>query len=308
MRPKVAVVGSSNTDLVAFVERLPEQGETLIGHRFLQTPGGKGANQAVAAARLGAEVTFIARVGSDAFGRAACENFRREGILTDYIVQDSEAPSGVALIFVGARGENMIVVVPGANARLSPADVERAEEALRSAHVLLLQLETPLETVARALEIAAESGVTVLLNPAPACHLPPSLLSKVDWLTPNETEASALTGIPVMDWDFARRAGEALLEQGVKHVVVTIGERGALWVHPQGYEHIPGFLVQAVDTTAAGDAFSGALAVALAERQEPKAAIRFANAVAALSVTRPGAQASLPSREEVAQFLRNFSP
>ncbi len=301
MQPaRLVVVGSSNTDLIVRSDRLPQPGETVLGGDLITAPGGKGANQAVAAARLGAAVTFVARVGRDMFGEAALENFRREGLDTRYVIQDAAAPSGVALIVVGLDGQNLIAVAPGANGRLTPDDVAAARTAFAQAQVVLLQLETPIETVLAAAQAGRAAGVTVVLNPAPApaYPLPPALYAAVDILTPNETEASLLTGEPAPE-----AAAAALLNRGVRTVIVTLGEAGALIAtQPEDTRRVPGFQVHAVDTTAAGDAFNGGLGVALARGHPLDAAVRYANAVAALSVTKIGAQPSLPTAGDVAGF------
>lgn len=306
--PRIVVVGSSNTDLIAQVPRLPRRGETLLGGTFSIAPGGKGANQAVAAARLGAAVTLVARLGTDDFGSQALRSFEREGLDTRFIVRDADAPSGVALIFVGSEGENMIVVAPGANARLTPADVDRAAKAIAAAEVLLLQLETPLETVLHAARCAAAAGTPVILNPAPAQSLPAELLSHVAILTPNRTEVELLSGQPVADPAAALTAAQKLREQGVATVIVTLGAQGALWVAEAGSEIVPAPKVQALDTTAAGDAFNGALAVAFGEGQGLPEAVRFANAAGALATTKLGAQPSLPTRKEVEAFQGALPP
>jgi ribokinase len=295
---KIIVVGSSNTDLIVRAERLPRPGETVLGSDFFTAAGGKGANQAVAAARLGAATTFVARLGADAYGQAALHNFQQDGLETPYIKLDEGAPSGVALIVVDAAGHNLITVAPGANARLAPEDVETARPAFAEARVLLLQLETPLETVLAAARLGRANALTVILNPAPAQPLPPQIYSLVDILTPNETEAQLLTGESEPE-----NAAQKLLGWGVKTVIITLGEAGALCATSMDVERVPGFNVPVVDTTAAGDAFNGGLAVALARGEALPAAIRFANAVAALSVTKAGAQSSLPSAASVAQFL-----
>lgn len=306
--PRIVVIGSSNTDLIAQVPRLPQAGETLLGGTFSIAPGGKGANQAVAAARLGAAVTLVAQVGIDDFGSQALQNFEREGLDTRFIVRDEAAPSGVALIFVGGEGENMIVVVPGANAHLTPADVDRAAEAITSAEVLLLQLEIPLETVRYAARRAAAAGTRVILNPAPAQPLPAELLQSVSILTPNRREAELLSGQPAPDATAALAAAEKLRAQGVGTVVITLGAQGALWVGEASSGLVPAPSVQALDTTAAGDAFNGALAVALGEGRELQEAICFANAAGALATTRLGAQPSLPTRREVEALRSSLSP
>jgi len=297
--PKIVVVGSANTDMVIKADRIPAPGETVIGREFVMAPGGKGANQAVAAARLGAEVTFVARLGSDVFGDRAIAGYEQEGIDTTWIVRDPETASGVALIFVDEAGENSIAVASGANARLTPEDVERAHEAIASAHVLLVQLEVPLAAVSRAIELAHGAGVRVILNPAPAREVPASLLSQVSIATPNEHEIKVVVG----ESDRARSITK-MLDAGTQTVLVTLGAQGALWADKGQQERVPAFRVQAVDTTAAGDAFNGALAYALASELAMEEAIRYASAAAAIAVTRMGAQPSLPTRTEVEAFLR----
>jgi ribokinase len=306
-QPHLLVVGSSNTDLIVRAARIPQPGETILGGEFHTAAGGKGANQAVAAARAGGKVTFVARLGCDASGRAAFTGFRREGINTRFIVRDARTPSGIALITVNAHGQNSIAVAPGANARLSAADLRRAAPAIATADALLVQLETPLRAVTAAVKLAARNQVPVLLNPAPAQPLPDSLLRHLRLLTPNETEAEILTGVKVTGPDAALRAAIQLRARGVDTVIVTLGARGALVVSETVRRHVPGFKVRARDTTAAGDVFNGALAVALAERQELLAAVQFANAAAALSVTRLGAQPSAPWRSEIERFLSHRS-
>lgn len=304
MKPRVTVVGSANTDMIIKLARIPRPGETILGGEFATAAGGKGANQAVGAARAGAQVTFVARVGGDSLGDQAIQGYRRDGICVDYVFRDKQAPSGVALIFVAQDGENSIAVASGANAKLSPKDVLRAERAIAGSSVLLTQLETPLETVRAALLTAHKAGVPVILNPAPARPLPGSILKLVSILTPNETEAELLTGIRVKTEASVRQAAAVLLRRGVKSVVITLGSRGALIATAQGQELISGHKVKAVDTTAAGDIFNGALAVALAEGKELRDCVAFANAAAALSVTKFGAQPSAPKRSEILRFSR----
>jgi len=290
---KIVVVGSSNTDMVVKVPHLPAPGETVLGGEFVMAPGGKGANQAVAAARLGAEVTLVACIGEDIFGEQAAAGFRREGIDTRYLTRHPQAASGVALIAVDPAGENSIAVAPGANMHLSPDDVRAAAATIQAADGLLLQLEVPLETALAAAELAHQAGVRVILNPAPAPPSPPpaQLLACVDVLTPNESEVLKLADTPLGIEGAARQA----LASGVGAVVVTLGAQGALLV--------AGFRVQAVDTTAAGDAFNGGLAVALAEGKPLAEAVRFANACGALATTRLGAQPSLPTAQQVRRLL-----
>jgi ribokinase len=302
-RPKIVVVGSSNTDMVIKTGRIPTPGETVLGGEFYMVAGGKGANQAVAAARLGADVTFVARVGGDIFGETAIRNFEMDGIRTDFIVRDAAAASGVALIFVDESGENAISVASGANARLSPADVARAEPRIAEADVVVLQLEVPLETVQAAIDLAKQHGRRVLLNPAPAQEVPEALLRRVDVLTPNETEAEMLLGGRDAGLGGVAATAQALRTRGVETVIVTMGKEGVFVVGAEEEYHLPGRRVTAMDTTGAGDAFSGALACAWAGGLALRAALDFAIAASALSVTRMGAQSSLPTRDEVERFL-----
>ena len=304
MRTKsVVVIGSSNTDLIIRVPRIPRAGETLLGGEFMSAAGGKGANQAVGAARAGGRVVFIARLGRDAFGDRAVAGLRRAGVDVSCVSRDERAASGVALIFVARDGENSIAVAGGANAKLSPADVKQAAGVIRSATVLVAQLETPLATVISAALVAAKAGVPVILNPAPARALPNRLLKLISILTPNETEAELLTGIKVTGEAAAARACRKLRLRGVRTVILTLGARGAFLADVSGQQLVPGFKVKAVDTTAAGDIFNGALGVALAEGKALRDAVRFANAAAALSVTRLGAQPSAPARSEIERLL-----
>ncbi len=304
----VLVVGSSNTDMVIRVARVPRPGETVLGGEFSMAAGGKGANQAVAAARAGGRVRLVARVGDDVFGERAVRGFEADGIDVRFVARDGRAPSGVALINVAADGENSISVASGANALLSPDDVRRAEEAFDGADVLLLQLETPLETVRAAAAMASERGVPVILNPAPASPLDDDLLRRVAVLTPNESEAEQLAGIRVAGEDGAAEAAAALRARGPRFVVVTLGEKGCYAAGNDFEGFVPAFPVRAVDTTAAGDVFNGALAVALAEKRPVGEALRFASAAAAISVTRPGAQPSAPARAAIEEFLRRRPP
>ena len=300
----IVVVGSSNTDMIIRVPRIPQAGETLLGGEFLTAAGGKGANQAVGAARAGGKVTLIARVGRDQFGDQAIAGLRRDGIDVSCVFRDTRAASGVALIFVAEDGENSIAVAGGANAKLSPADVKKAARVIRSAALLMAQLETPLATVIAAAEAAVKAGVPVILNPAPARPLPNSLLKLISILTPNETEAELLTGIEVTDEAAAAKACARLRSRGVRTVILTLGPRGAFLAEANRQQLVPGFKVKAVDSTAAGDIFNGALSVALAEGKTLLDAVRFANAAGALSVTLLGAQPSAPTRADVEKFLR----
>jgi ribokinase len=301
MNPKVVVVGSANTDMVVQVEDIPRLGETVLGGKFVNAQGGKGANQAVAAARLGAEVTFITRLGRDAFGKSSEAAYQVEGINTDFIIWDDDAPSGVALIMVNRNGENIIAVAPGANGRLSSTDVQAAESVFQNADAVLVQLEIPLDAVQTAVDLAHRYQARVILNPAPAIYLPDPILRSVDFLTPNENELAILTGtLSIEQWNAAREFTELI---GVQALIVTVGAKGA-WVITEGTEHlVPGFPVKAVDSVAAGDAFNGALAVALSRGEDLLGAVRYANAVGALSVTQAGAQPSLPTSDQVRNFM-----
>jgi ribokinase len=302
-RARIVVIGSSNTDLVVQTDRIPAPGETVLGGDLVMTAGGKGANQAVAAARLGAEVVFVARLGQDAFGDSAISAISSAGVITEYIRRDLDAPSGVALIAVDSNGQNSIVVAPGANARLSPADVDFALPAIESSDAILLQLEIPLDTVRHAIQLGAKLGKRVILNPAPATQLPAGFLDGVHLITPNEHEAVGLLGLSMHDGFDAGDTAKRLLGLGVNSVVVTLGARGAIAATQSEKHSIEGFTVQAVDTTAAGDCFTGALAVGLAEGMDLPAACRFASHAAAISVTRLGAQASMPARAETEAIL-----
>jgi ribokinase len=303
MGNKIVVVGSSNTDMIVKLPHLPKPGETVSGGAFSTAAGGKGANQAVAAARAGADVGFVARVGEDSFGEQAIAGFVGDGIDVKHVTRNPAAPSGVALIFVDDAGENCIAVAPGANAELTPKDVEAAEELITKADVVVMQLETPIETVARAAALASQHGVRVILNPAPAQPLSDEILANVSILTPNESEAEMLTGIQVADDEGAAAAARALVARGVDTVILTLGSRGAFVFESESGELVPSFEVQAVDTTAAGDVFNGSLAVGLSEGMPLTGAVRFANAAAALSVTKLGAQPSAPTRSEIDAFL-----
>ncbi|WP_439556673.1 ribokinase [Dyadobacter sp.] len=296
----IYVVGSSNTDMVVKSERLPAMGETVIGGDFLMTPGGKGANQAVAAARLGGNVTFICKVGNDLFGTQAMQQFRREQIHTDFVLTDDTAPSGVALINVDQNGQNCITVAPGANNQLTPADAELGLTAISAEDILLVQLEIPLETVETAIAAAHQKGAKIILNPAPAQNLPAAIYPDIYLITPNETEAELLTGIPVSDPASIEQAAEILLGKGCNNVIITLGRKGAYLRTAESSAWIASPEVNAMDTTAAGDCFNGAIAVALSENMPLSNAVKFATRAAAISVTRMGAQSAMPYRNEIA--------
>ncbi len=297
----IVVIGSLNMDLVAKTERLPLTGETVTGAQFFTVPGGKGANQAVAAGRLGAKTAMVGLVGSDAFGAQLLTSLRESQVEVSHVAV-SDAPTGVALIEVDAAGKNRIVVAPGANHSVSPERVEAAAELIRQAKLVLIQLELPLETVQRAVELASAAGVKVVLDPAPSRPLPGELLSRVDLLTPNEHEAADLLGMGSIDHANVRQAAEALRGLGPKGVILKLGAGGA-YLLAEGYDLlIPGYQVRATDTTAAGDTFAGALGRALARGIDLPDAVRFAHAAAAISVTRLGAQTSMPWLSEVERF------
>jgi ribokinase len=304
-KPKVVVVGSSNTDMIIKLDKIPAPGETVIGGQFSTAAGGKGANQAVAAARAGADVDFIACVGNDMFGQQAIDGFVADQINVNYILKDDKAASGVAFIFVDKKGENSIAVASGANYELMPEHIENSKEALMNAQILVMQLETPIETVTTAAQVANENGIKIILNPAPAQPLSDELLRNISILTPNESEAELLTGIKVEDDVSAGKAAGILLEKGLESVLITLGPRGVFLATADMKKMVPGFTVEAVDTTAAGDVFNGALAVALSENKSMEEAIRFANAAGALAVTKLGAQPSAPNRNEIENFLKS---
>ncbi|WP_240612924.1 ribokinase [Chitinophaga parva] len=297
---KVLVVGSSNTDMVVKTERLPAAGETLLGGAFFMNAGGKGANQAVAAARLGASVTFIGKTGNDVFGEQTRQLLSKEGIDTRHLLTDPVLPSGVALITVNAAGENCIVVASGANGNLMPEDMPDIRTVLEACDIVVLQLEIPLETVIYVAKEASRMGKKVILNPAPARVLPPGLLPFVFLITPNETEAQVISGIDTAGEEGVLAAARKLADMGSEHVIITRGGKGALIYSGGVFEWIAPVPVKAVDTTAAGDVFTGALAVRLAEGSSLLSAALFAASAAAISVTRQGALTSAPYREEIA--------
>jgi len=304
--PRICVIGSANVDHTLALPRLPRPGETVSGGTLLTNLGGKGANQAVAARKLGAEVRMLGAVGEDGPGREIRERLDAAGIDVTGIVAVPDAATGTALIFVDAEGRNQIGVAPGANHRLTVEMLRPYEGAIAWADVVVCQLETPLPVVRWALEEAHRHGVRAILNPAPVRELPDDLLGLVAYLTPNEGEAAALAGIPIGDMDSAREAGRRLLERGAATVIVTLGGEGALVCQRDRIVHFPAFPVAVVDTTAAGDAFNGALAVGLAAGGTLEEAVPLAGAAAALTCTRRGAQDSLPERAEVERFLRSL--
>lgn len=296
---KILIVGSSNTDMVIKTNNFPAPGETILGGRFLMNAGGKGANQAVAAARLGGMVTFVGKIGDDIFGKQAVQQLEDEGINVDYVAVDPENPSGVALITVDRKGENSIVVAPGSNGTLSASDFDKAIAELENSEFVLMQLEIPIPTVEHIAGLAAQNHKKVVLNPAPAAVLTDELLKNLYVITPNETEAELLTGIKVTDKQSALKAASVLHQKGVEIVIITLGASGAFLLANGKSEIIGAPKVEAIDTTAAGDTFSGALVVALSEGKTIQESIAFANKAASISVTRIGAQSSVPFRKEL---------
>lgn len=303
MPKKIVVVGSSNTDMIIQVKKIPKPGETVIGGKFSMAAGGKGANQAIAAVRAGGNVTFVSRIGKDMFGDSSLKNFAKDGLNVDNIIRDSDKPSGVALIFVDAKGENSIAVASGANAKLSSIDIDNLRDVISSANILLMQLEIPMETIEAAAQVAFENNVKIILNPAPTQPLNDNLLKKISVITPNETEIEMLTGVPVKNEEDAERAAKILTDKGIGVVIITLGSSGAFVFSNTFKGLVPSYKVKAVDTTAAGDVFNGAFAVALSENKNIKEAVIFANAAAAISVTRLGAQASVPYKKEIYNLL-----
>jgi len=299
MSSKIVVVGSTNMDMVVKTTHIPVPGETVLGGTFLMNPGGKGANQAVAAARLGGDVAFIAKIGNDIFGRQSAQLFDEEEINGEGILSDTDYPSGIALITVDEAGENSIVVAPGANAQLRPDDVVNRLKTYPKKTILLLQLEIPLDTVVSTVRCAHERGIFVMVNPAPVNPRITDFFSFIDLLTPNMKEAEMLSGIAIHDVETAKTAALMLQEKGLRQVIVTLGKLGAVIVDEEGVEHVSTPVVKTIDTTAAGDVFNGALAVYLSENRPLREAVRFACRAAAIAVTRLGAQSSIPYRNEV---------
>ena len=299
---KIVVVGSSNTDMVVKVPHIPAPGETVLGSELLTIPGGKGANQAVGAARAGGDVVFIACVSDDTFGKESIENYKKDGIETSFIKIKPGLHSGVALINVAADGENSIAVAPGANSHLLPEDIIKARDAFAGAGAVLTQLEIPMETVSTVASIAGEFGVPMILNPAPGAKLTQDLLKKISIITPNETEAALLTGTKEVNDDTIPVMAKKLYDLGIETVIITLGSRGVYLLDSEFQGMIPGYRVKAVDTTAAGDVFNGALATALSGKKTVREAIDFAQRAAAISVTRMGAQPSAPKLDEINDY------
>lgn len=300
----IVVLGSFMMDLAVHAPRVPESGETIIGNSFLRSPGGKGANQAVAMARLGSDVSMIGKLGRDLFGDEFLTLLEKEKIQHDCVLLDKELPTGVGSIILDKHGNNRIVVVPGANLNYKTEELETCAHVIKNADLLVVQLEMDIRTIVKAVDLAHQSNVPVILNPAPAQELSHELLQKVTYLTPNETETEILTGIKVIGVDEAKKAAHILHAKGVDHVVITLGEKGALLSTPTNAEHIPGYQVQPIDTVAAGDAFNGALAFGIVNGESLEDSVAFANAVGALTVTNKGAIPSLPTYGEVKEFMK----
>ncbi len=295
---KLVVIGSANTDMVIKAEKLPLPGETILGGTFFMNAGGKGANQAVAAARLGGDVTLVAKVGNDIFGKGTIEGLKSENINTNFVLVDDGVPSGTALIMLNEEGENCIMVAPGANANLLPGDIDLVKN-LHEAEIILMQLEIPMETILSVVKNAKINGQKIIINPAPAQVLENEILNGLFLLTPNEIEATILTGINVEDEVTASGAADIFLSKGVQHVIITLGKQGAYFKSNELEFSVKAPIVKAMDSTAAGDTFIGALSVAVTEKMDWKKAVEFAVQAAAISVTRLGAQASVPYRNEI---------
>ena len=305
MSSKILVIGSSNTDMIIKMKTMPKPGETVIGGKFSTAAGGKGANQAVAAARAGGSVKFIGKVGPDIFGETALKGFIKDGLNVEHVIKDPVEPSGVALIFIDENAENSIAVASGANAMLCPQDIMDCKNIIANSEILVMQLETPIDTIETAAKIAFENNVKVILNPAPAQKLNKELLKYITIITPNELEAELLVGFPITNEKDAERAAKVLKEMDINTVIVTLGSKGAFIFSNSFNGMVPAFSVKAIDTTAAGDVFNGALAVAIAEGKNMNDAVVFANAAAALSVTKMGAQSSAPKRKDIEDLILN---
>lgn len=302
-KPKIIVIGSSNTDLIVKSPRIPSPGETILGGEYSSVQGGKGANQAVAVARAGGNVTFVARVGKDELGEKAIEAYKKDGIHTDHIIIDEDDPTGVALINISADGENSISVASGANANLSPHDIEKLEAVIAKHDLILLQLEIPKESVEKAIDIAHKHGVKIILNPAPAASISTDALSKVDVITPNETETALITGTEIKTDQEIINAASSIKNFGVNSVVITLGSRGVYFQNHLAKGFVCGLKAKAIDTTAAGDTFNGYLAVGLASRLKLQDVINLGNAAASLSVRKFGAQTSIPFMQDTKELL-----
>ena len=301
---KITVIGSANTEMIFRAPAIPAAGETILGSSFSISPGGRGVNQAIAAARAGGTVVFIGRTGNDIFGDQVIKVLQQEGINTDYLIKDDSLPSGISSIILNARGEPGITVTPGANSNLSENDLLQAKDAISSADIVLLQLDIPIKTIKFAADFARSSGVRVILNPSPALPVSNELLKLISILTPDSSQAEILTGIKITDERSAELAGRILLERGFNRVIITLPSKGAMVIDNGGAEHVPGFRMNTVDTSAANDVFNGNLAVGLAEGKNFYEAVLFANAAAALSASRSGTLPSIPARNEILEVLK----
>lgn len=299
----ILIIGSVNMDLVVRINRFPNRGETILSKNFQMFPGGKGANQAVCCAKLGARTSFIGKIGRDQFGEKLNISMRNNGVYLDNLIIDEKLNTGIAIITVDDSGQNEIIVVSGSNMNLLPEEISNRKKFFTETSVVLSQLEIPIETVIKTAEFSNENNVFFILNPAPACKLPEKLLKRIDFLTPNETELELLSGISVKDIKTTEEAAKSLLKKGVKNIIVTLGAKGAFYVSNDYAELFPAYKVNAVDSTAAGDAFNGAFAFALSNGESISDAINFANKVASISVTRMGAQSSMPDKDELKQFV-----
>jgi ribokinase len=306
MTKEIVVIGSLNMDMVVRVQRRPDKGETVLGQDFMMSPGGKGANQAYSASKLGGHVTMIGCLGDDVFAETLKEKLLEGGVDTNEIIVTDKAKSGTAFISIDQDGDNSIIVAPGANQELTTSFIKEKEEVIKHAKLLILQLEIPIESVLEAVLIARKHNVPVLLDPAPVCELPDELLRNIDYITPNQVEIYHLTGIEVTDVKSAQVAAIKLIEKGVKTVFAKMGEKGVAVINSNRTSYVEGYKVNVVDTTAAGDSFAGAVGLALVKGMDEWEAAHFGNAVGALTVTRPGAQASIPTREEVDEFIKNI--
>lgn len=295
---KICVIGSLNMDLVVNVDEMPKKGQTLIGSKFKEIPGGKGANQAVAASRLGGDVYMIGKVGNDGFGQSLLKQLKADKVKTDY-VQIEKGPSGVALITVDKNAENAIVVSPGANFELTESDIDKCIDAIKESSIVVIQLETPIDTIKYALEKSKELGKFTILNPAPAVKLSDDIIKNVDLLTPNETELEILSGVKIEKEDDIKKAANVMIQKGVKQLIVTLGSKGSLYLDKDKIEFKKSYKVEAVDTTAAGDSYTGALSVAFSQGKDIDEAMDFASKVGALCVTNIGAQTSIPNLYDV---------
>lgn len=301
---KIVVIGSFMMDLVVTTSRAPMNGETIIGNSFNRYPGGKGANQAVTASRLGGNTTFIGKVGSDLFGKEAINTLSREKVNIDNLLIDDENPTGIGSVTLEESGNNRIIIVPGANLTYTIENLQSVKSIIKNAEVIILQLEINLQVVEKAIQYANHCNVPVILNPAPACALSNELLSKVTYLTPNESEAGILTNTSIKTLKDATKAANILIEKGVKNVIMTLGNQGALIVNKEETIHVPGYFAKQVDTVAAGDSFNGALAIGISKKKPLKEIVQYANAVGALTITKNGAIPSLPTKEEVDRFIK----